>query len=248
MLINPFIPLKDANTIIIAGNADSEIMDNLKRLKVNLIRTIECLEVDKSIRYHPDIVMHPINHSTLVIAPNVFDYYKEILSNTRLKLIRGERELQAKYPDDIAYNVGRIGDIAIHNLEHTDEVLKYYLKKEGIECVNVKQGYSKCSMTLVDDQSIITADKGIYEILVNRGYSALLIKPGYIDLEYQNYGFLGGATGSFSKKVMFLSGNIDKHPDKKEILHFIQNKNIKINFLSKKNIMDLGTIFSLNCY
>ena len=247
MYTNPFIPLKSADTIILAGNADMEIVDALKKIKVNIIPTIKCLEVSDSISYHPDIVVHPVNHSTLVIAPNVYDYYKDVLSGTNLKLIKGEKKLKVKYPEDIAYNVGRMENIGIHNLDYTDEVLKFYLRKEDIELINVKQGYTKCSMAIVDKNSAITADKPIYKILTEKGYSALLVQPGYIDLENQNYGFIGGATGNLSEDSILFSGSLDHHPDKKNIFKFIKSKNKNIHFLSSKNIVDIGTIISLNC-
>lgn len=247
MLLNPFIPIKSADTVIVAGNADIEIINSLKKLKLNIIPTIRCLEVDESIAYHPDIVIHPLNHNTLIIAPNVFEYYKELLYKTNLRLIKGEKKLKVKYPYDIAYNVGRLGNHAFHNLNYTDEVLSFYLRKEGIELINVKQGYTKCSMAIIDETSVITADKKIHQILFKMGYSSLLVSPGYVDLKHQNYGFIGGATGKYSKNKVLLSGFIDNHPDKENILKFIKNKNNNIHYLSNKNIVDIGTIISLNC-
>ena len=165
MKFNPFIPIKDGNVAIIAGNANSEIIDSLNRLGMHTISTVKCIDVDDSIAYHPDIVIHPINYNTLVIAPNVFDYYQDRLERFNFKLIKGEKKLVGKYPLDIAYNVGRIYGRAIHNFKYTDEVLKFYLKKEGLEFININQGYTKCSMAIVDENSIITADVPIYNIL-----------------------------------------------------------------------------------
>lgn len=247
MLTNPFIPIKYADTVIISGDADVDIITSLNKLKLNLIPTIKCLEVDDSISYHPDIVIHPVDYNTLVIAPNVFDYYKDVLKGTNLKVIKGEKKLGVKYPDDIAYNIGRMEGIAIHNFGYTDEVLKFHLKKQGLEFVNVKQGYSKCSMAIVDERSAITADKPIYQELSDKGYSILLVESGYIELKNQKYGFIGGATGNYSKEIFLLSGILDGHPDKENILEFLKSKNKTINFLSNKNIVDIGTIISLNC-
>ncbi|MGN9164686.1 DUF6873 family GME fold protein [Tissierellaceae bacterium HCP3S3_D8] len=247
MKFNPFIPIKDGNVAIIAGNANSEIINSLNRLGMHTISTVKCIDVDDSIAYHPDIVIHPINYNTLVIAPNVFDYYEDRLERFNFKLIKGEKKLVGKYPLDIAYNVGRIYGRAIHNFKYTDEVLKFYLKKEGLEFININQGYTKCSMAIVDENSIITADVPIYNILKNLGYDVLLIKPGYIHLEKQDYGFIGGSTGNFSKDKMFFSGILDSHPDRNEIQKFIHKKNKKIIYLSKKTITDIGTIISLNC-
>lgn len=247
MKSNPFIPLMDANVTIVAGNTDREIINTLKNLNLKVIPTIKCEEVDDSIGYHPDIVLHPINHNTLVITPNVFDYYKDRLSGLNLKLIKGEKKLGSKYPLDIAYNVGRIHGAAIHNFKHTDEVLKFYLKKQNIDLIDVNQGYTKCSMAIISEDSIVTADYPIYNRLTELGYDVLLIEPGYIDLKGQKYGFIGGATGNLSKDIVLVSGNLIDHPDRVKIKNFIYKKNKKIYFLSKSKISDLGTIINLYC-
>ncbi len=245
--MNSFIPKEDGNIIIVAGNADMEIMETLRRENAIVIPTVKCADVDDSISYHPDIVMHPINHNTIVIAPNVFDYYQDIMKGFNLKIIKGEKELSGKYPLDIAYNVGRISSSAVHNFKYTDEVLKFYLKKEGLRFIDVNQGYTKCSMAIVDECSVITADIPIYRELKKINYDVLLVEPGHIYLENQKYGFIGGATGNLSKNKMLISGNLDSHPNKKEIEGFIYQKNINILYLSQKPIVDIGTIISLNC-
>ncbi len=130
MVLNPFIPNTRANIVIIDGRIDEEIETNLKSLNLNIIPTIQCKEVPEPISYHPDIVMHPINHNTLIIAPNVFHYYEDLLWDMGINLIKGETLLSNSYPKDIAYNVGRIGKYAIHNFKYTDEKLKFYLKKK----------------------------------------------------------------------------------------------------------------------
>lgn len=247
MLSNPFIPQRDADTVIVAGDADKRIIESLKKLNLKIIPTIKCLDVDESISYHPDIVLHPVNHKTLVIAPNVYDYYKDMLSWANLKLIKGEQKLECKYPGDIAYNVGRMHGIAIHKFDYTDKVLKYLLMKEGLELININQGYTKCSIAIIDERSAITSDKAIYNFLDDKGYSMLMVEAGNIILKNQNYGFIGGSTGNYSKDTILFSGVLDIHPDKARILKFIKNKNKNIHYLSDKYIVDIGTIISLNC-
>lgn len=245
--MNPFIPLKEANLAIVAGNAYIEIFDSLRQLGIEVVPTIKCEEVYDSIAYHPDIVIHPINHNTLVVAPNVYDYYKEKLSKFNVNLIKGKTYLKSKYPENIAYNVGRLAKAAIHNFEYTDIVLKNSLEKENIKFIDVKQGYSKCSMAIIDEDTIITSDEGIYKKLNDLGYCSLLIESGHIFLENQNYGFIGGATGNFSKNKIFFSGTLNKHPNKCKIINFLQENNKKPVFLSNKEISDIGTIISFYC-
>ena len=245
MVSNPFIPRKRANLLIIDGSLPGEILKNLQQYDLKIIPTIRCEQVPKPIAYHPDIVMHPVNHNTLVIAPNVFEYYEEKLYGLGIKIIRGQTELGKNYPEHIAYNVGRLGNLAIHHSRYTDEVLKILLKKEGLEFIHVNQGYTKCSMMIVDTKACITADRLIYQKLKTDGMDILLIEPGYIRLDGYPYGFIGGASGHLSRDDILLSGNIKTHPDMDRILMFFKKYNKNIIYLSDKKIVDIGTIISL---
>ena len=69
------------------------LQQDLKKLNINIIPTIACKEVAEPISYHPDIVIHPINHNTLIVAPNVFDYYEDKLHGLGIKIIKGETKL-----------------------------------------------------------------------------------------------------------------------------------------------------------
>ena len=247
MSFNPFIPKNTSNTVIIDGRVSSEILGNLKKMGVDIIPTIECIDVSKPISYHPDIVMHPINHHTLMVAPNVSDYYEEKLYGKGIKIIDGQTKLGKNYPEDIAYNVGRIGNLAIHNFKYTDEKLKFYLKKENIQLVHVNQGYAKCSMAIIDEKAIITSDYPIYKKLTELGIDTLLIKPGNIKLEGYSYGFIGGSTGNLSKKDIMFSGKLDNHPDRERIIKFLKKYKKRIVRLSNEKIIDIGTIISLYC-
>ncbi len=245
--MNPFIPINPANIAIVDARINREIEDNLKRLGMDVIKTVKCKEVDDSISYHPDIVMHPLKHDTLVVAPNVFAYYREALEPFKIKIIKGEKTLESKYPDDIAYNVARLKGTAIHNFKYTDPVLKYYLEKENIKLINVRQGYSKCSLALISDDIAITSDKLIYDKLITMGYKILFIKHGHIKLEGQNYGFIGGTSGSISKNEVMFSGKLNEHPDAENIKSFLDEEGIKTEFLSNGTVNDIGTIITLSC-
>lgn len=244
---NPFIPIGKANFAIVAGNASEEIISNLEKKNIRVIKTIKCQNLDPSIAYHPDLVIHPIDHNSLIIAPEVFSYYEKELEGLNLRLIKGNQKLSSKYPGDIAYNVGRLGNYAIHNFKYTDGLLKAHLLKEDLELIDIKQGYSKCSMVIVDEESVITSDSTIYKRLKDLGFYILKIEPGFIELQGQNYGFIGGATGNISKDEIVFSGQIKTHPEKEKIEKFIELKNKKIAYLSKDNIIDIGTVICFQC-
>lgn len=245
--MNPFIPINSANIAIVDARISMEIECNLNKLGMHIIKTIKCNDVEESISYHPDIVIHPIDHNTLVIAPNVFDYYTEALSEFDIKIIRGEKLLKKNYPEDIAYNVGRLKDAAIHNFKYTDPVLKYHLEKQSIKLIDVRQGYSKCSLALVKDNIAITSDPLIYNKLNSLGYNILLIEHGHIKLKGQRYGFIGGTNGNISKDRVMFSGTLRKHPDGESVEKFLNLNDIEVEFLSSEEITDIGTIITLNC-
>lgn len=242
---NPFIPKKVGNTVIVDGRVPQEIFRNLRKLNLNIIPTIKCTEVPDPISYHPDIVLHPINHKTIVVAPNVFEYYMVELSKLGIRVIEGESVLGEDYIEHIAYNVGRIGRFVIHNLEYMDEKLKCYLEREDLDFIHVNQGYTKCSMAIVNREAIITADIPIYEKLKDLGIDVLLIESGHIELEGHTYGFIGGASGNLSNDNILLAGSIDKHPDRYKILEFLKKHRTKIIYLSEEKIVDVGTIIAL---
>lgn len=243
--MNSLLPIKRANTIILDGRAGKEIKDNLKKLNLNIILTPKCLEVQNPISHHPDIHLHPINYNTIVIAPNVFDYYSNIFKNSNIKLIKGNRKLGYDYPKDIPYNIARVGNYAIHNKKYTDESILYLLNNQGIEFINVKQGYSKCSVAIVDENSIITSDRTIYEKTIKKNMDVLLIEKGYIKLEGYNYGFIGGAMGNIDKNNILIAGELKTHIDGDRILDFIKKRNINIIELKKGEIEDLGSMIPI---
>ena len=241
---NPFIPFKKADLLIVDGRYEY-LFHDIKEQGIKIIPTIKCEELYEAISYHPDILVHPISHDKLIVAPNVYNYFKDALKSTNIKVISGEKKLNRNYPSNIAYNVARVKNYAIHNMKYTDEKLMYYLKKEGIEFINVKQGYSKCSIAILSDDLIITADPSIYKKCIEKNLEVLKIESGYIALPGLDYGFIGGATGLLSKDKIMFSGTYDNHPNYKDINKILEKNNIVPIILSKEKIIDIGSIIPL---
>ena len=134
-------------------------------------------------------------------------------------------------------------DIMVPKVSGLD-ILEYINKKDLVK-INIKQGYSKCSICIVDENSIITSDKGIYKSVKEYGIDCLLISSGNINLLELDSGFIGGCTGFISKNKIGFFGDIKKHPDYESIKKFIKSKNKEIVILSKENLLDLGSIIPL---
>lgn len=240
-----FIPNERLSLAIVDKRITIDMESKLKDYGINIIKSPSCSDTYNAIKYHPDISVCKLNFNNIVVAPNVYDYYNKILSKYNFNVIKGNSTISKKYPNNIQYNVAILGNYAIHNFKYTDDIILEYLDKFNIKKINVKQGYCKCSICIVDENSIITSDKGIHKEVIKYGINSLLIEKGYIDLFDLDYGFIGGCSGLISKNTLSFFGDIKKHPDYSRILEFINNKNKKIISLSNEKLLDLGSLIPL---
>ena len=142
------------------------------------------------------------------------------------------------YPENIRYNAACTGKYFIHNLKHTDPTL---LKAaENTIKINVSQGYTKCNVLIVDENSIVTSDAGIYNSCYGK-LDVLLITPGHIRLRNFPYGFIGGASGRIGGKIIF-NGNIKAHPDYEKIAAFIESRDLELVYFPSYELEDIGSI------
>ncbi len=198
--------------------------------------------VAEPISSHPDIQIFVHNNSAFTHPAIPRDVIKSLEKYCNVNIC--STKLNNKYPLDIPYNIVCIGNIAFHKVEYTPSEIKKYFTDNNINLINTNQGYSKCSTLVVNDKSIITADKSIHNIAIANGIDSLLITPGFINLPGYKHGFIGGASGLF-KKTILLTGKIDHHPDCETIIDFINKRDINISYLSKNPIIDIGSILTI---
>ena len=196
--------------------------------------TIEGLPRETSA--HPDMGLVRMGE-VFVSEPTVFSFYKKALYGKTV--LCGKTVLSRHYPNDIAYNVLISETVAFGNEQFTDPVLKDVLKESGILLSSVKQGYAKCSAAVIKN-AVITADKTIEYAAREKGLKTLLISPGDVVLDGYDYGFLGGATGEIDEGLFFF-GDITKHRDYQKIHSFLNENNIKYEFIEGFPLTDVGT-------
>lgn len=243
---DPNLPIKRVNTVILDYRADDEILLSLSNMGIDIIKTDCCAELYEAINGHPDILMHHIGNNRIVVAPNIYDKIAPKLQKKGFALTKGAAWLQRNYPQNIAYNVLRIGKLAFHNTKYTDVEIRKIYEKQGVKLIHVKQGYTKCSVCVINEFSVITHDIGIARVTENWGIDTLLIEPGDIDIIKLNYGFIGGASGLISKNIIAFSGVINNMKNFDKIVEFITLKGVDIKILSNKKIMDIGSIMPIS--
>lgn len=241
----PFLPEKKVTAVVMAGRISQEIEHKLRALGIDIVKTPFCKELYPAIAYHPDILMHPVSPNTIVIAPNVHDLLKPALKGLGFVVVKGESTLTGNYPGNIAYNIGRIGKYAVHNFKYTDRIALEILEEQDIEPIEVKQGYSKCSICVVSEQAVITADRGIQKALEKKSIDVLRVSSGYIDLPGLDYGFIGGTSGLLSKNLLAFTGDLKYHPDYISVINFLSKHQVESIPLDKFKLVDFGSIVPL---
>lgn len=244
----PNLPQGEVALAVVDGRINNEIEYKLNSMGIKLIKTFKNKYLYDAISYHPDVIMHHLGNEKIVVAPNVDEKFLYLLEEEGFKIILGKTPLESIYPKNIAYNVARLKDKAILNIKYTDEILLEELHKLNLDFINVKQGYAKCSICVVDENSILTSDNGIHKIAIKNSIDSLLLEQGHIYLFELNYGFIGGSSGFVSKNKISFFGNLTKHPNYKIIMDFLNKKQKKPINLYDGRIIDYGTLIPLKEY
>lgn len=213
----------------------------------------ELIEIKKSINVYPEISSHVDIFACkvkdkIVVEKSAYKMLKNKLNNDENILISGETMISYDYPNDIKYNVCMVGNKAIHNFKYTDSKIISELNKSNFEIINVKQGYSNCSIAVIDEKSIILSDRGLYNNLKNSGLDILFldyipdIKLFDENGEYsQKNGFIGGAISRIDENIVVF-GDLDKIDYYGNIRNFIESRNLKIIDFEGLDVVDYGGV------
>ena len=184
-----------------------------------------------------DIVPAPVScHPDMFMCRLGADIDSELIQYTTAGTQPG-----SEYPYDIPFNAACTGRFFIHNLKYTAPELLLRARKLEMKLVDVKQGYAKCSTVVVDEDSIITYDKGLGKACLNAGMSVLLVTPGHVNLPGYDTGFIGGSSGRIGDTVYF-NGDLSEHPDSELIIRFIEERGLRTKWFEEWPLTDIGSI------
>lgn len=201
--------------------------------------------VYRSIANHPDIFMCQLDRGTIVYSKAIKKNELDSLEIAEFSLVRSDTIPSGCYPNTAPFNGVRVGNYFLHKLELTDLFVKSEAQRLELKLINVKQGYTRCSVVPVGERAIITSDEGIKNVAIKEGIKVKLISSGNVYLPGEKFGFLGGASGVMPDgKILFL-GDISTHPDFKEMDSFIKEQ--KREYVSVKGVplLDAGSLIFL---
>ncbi len=214
--------------IYVSKYANEALIEYFENNGYNVIFVDSKANVDPYISCHPDIYMCDLGYG------NIYHGKPEKLTHD--------------YPGHAIYNACSTGKYFIHNLKITDPELLETAKSHNLIPVHVPQGYAKCSIVVVDEDSIITADQGIFKACTKAGLKVLLIEKGQVILEGYPYGFIGGASGMIRKhdeqqrNVLLFNGDVRRHSDFKEIKEFVEGRGLELKYFEGHPLADIGSI------
>lgn len=229
--------------VVVDSRISSESENCLIKLGYTIRKISPDPRFDEPISAHPDIFMVNIAgkwlHDTAV--HNAFT-----ISEAEIKLnreaIKSDKYI---YPYDVEFNCIQIGNHLICNKKYTNKIVIETALKNGIDIIDVKQGYTKCSVCKVSENAIITEDVGIAERAKQYGIDVLLIQKGYVKLDGYDYGFIGGCCGLIENNLLAFNGCIERHPDYNLINDFCNKYCVRVLSLSGHNLYDIGTIYRI---
>lgn len=227
------------NTILISPCYDI-LLNKLQELNVNIIKTKPIEHLIGFEQHHADMQLLIIKDTVFISQDSI--YLEEYLKDKYKVIIIDS--LGREYPNNISLNALHITNKLICKKNSVAPQIIEYSKDNGIVIINTKQGYSRCSVLALNTGAIITADPSIYKSATSAGIKTLLISPGNIYLNENNYGFIGGASGVMGNTVLFF-GDIKTHPDNKMITNFIENEGMKYLSLCSGILRDIGGIVNI---
>ncbi len=229
---------------VLANGLSKTAMNNLEKHGIEVLGFKCNNSVNEHISFHADISFFFDGEDTLFIASEMTEYenlFKELVPF--VKVI--PEKLGNDYPSDVLLNCAVVGRNLICNVDTVSQTVLKYLKEKGFSVINVKQGYSKCSVVPVSDNALITDDPSIEKECKKAGIDVLCVSKGSVVLKGFDYGFIGGASGRISCDTVAFCGDIDTHTDAAMIKEFLQEHFMKYLSLDDNKLYDIGSIIPL---
>ena len=230
------------DTVIIGKKYCDVLQNGVKNLGINLLPMPDDPYVDARLSGHADLSVLHLGGNRLLLAPYLKgSSFSQQLGNMGFDFEFTEIEQSALYPNDAQMNVCILGNKVVYNPRTVPDAMVKCLTIGGRAVqVSSRQGYSRCSVCVVNDNAIITADEGICRGAEAQGIDALKIRPGYIDLPGFDYGFIGGASFKISDTKLAFTGRLSSHPDAERIIEFASLHNVDVVYITYKPAFDIG--------
>ena len=229
----------------ILGSTYPNIADALKAIGITPICLPDNNDIAHPVRAHADMSVYYCGNGKLILSKNIVGKCCTDLLPPNTSITVSTKYQSEKYPSDITLNACEIGEYIICKKDSIDNEILSHAVNSNKKIINTHQGYSKCSVCILDEKHIITSDSSIASNAVSVGIDVLLISPGFFELSGYNYGFIGGSSFKCSNDTIAFTGILSGHPDEKRIMQYIESLELKTIFLTKERCFDIGSVIPL---
>lgn len=165
------------------------------------------------------------------------------LASLGVSYTRSEKALKPPYPGHIILNAAISDDLLVHSLKDTDPAVLDACT--GLKQVDVRQGYTRCSLSYVGQDSYVTNDDGIARTLRKLEKNVLHLPYGDVELEGFSHGFLGGCLSRVeigSDQLLLITGDLDCYKYGKALADFLRDIGIIPYSIGTGSLKDRGSI------
>ena len=236
-LDNSLIPENDAARVLINHRA-AGCITALEKLGINAVKVYDNPAISGSVSSHADMNYFYYGKGNLFACKSQPTGEWQEKFNT---ITTGEPENDS-YPFTVKLNCVRLSGFLICNTKTVSEEILQFAYNDNLTVIDVKQGFTKCSICVINDRTIITDDASIYKQVSKYIDDVTLVTKGSIKLEGMNYGFIGGCTGLIGKDKLAVTGRLDSHIDHNLIYNALSRNNISAVELTNDILEDIGSI------
>jgi len=229
-------------TVAAISTQAGESIQKLNELGIKTIEIKPYNVLPEPVNYHADLqILHLGNDFILYQNEHLCIGESELKFNFK----KIHQSAGNRYPDDVRLNCAIIGKKIICNVNTIAREVLEFAELNGLTVINVNQGYTKCSICVVNENAIITDDESTFTAAGNFFNDTLFISKGSIGLKGYGYGFIGGCCGKIDENIIAFNGAIESHKDYKKILDFLNRNSVEIIELNNKPLYDIGGILPL---
>ena len=236
----PNLPNTKVKSLLIGSDYVNLIEDALQTFGIEVIKLPINTAVSLYLRSHADLMAVHIGGEKLVLARELGkNNIVNILTSRGLHVIFSKTSLGEAYPADIGLCAAFASTRVFHNLNYIDSAVTENIDS-GILFTHINQGYAKCSICVVDENSIITSDYGVRVAAAGFGLDVLFIENLEIELPGYDNGFIGGASFKIARDKMAFTGHFKSEAIRERLETFLSERGISAVYLTTLPIFDIG--------
>lgn len=237
----PNLPQSRVGAVAISASA-FEAISSLNSMGIKTVKIKPDLRLPEPVNSHADLQLLHIGNDILFSSTEHLHIGESGL-NFHIKKI--SEAPGNEYPKDVRLNCAIIGDKIICNKKTVAREVLEFAYNTGLTVIHVNQGYSRCSICVVNENALITDDISVFTAAQNLFDDAQLVSKKSIRLKGYDYGFIGGCCGKIDKDKIAFNGAIESHGDYKLIIDFLSRNNVECIELHNDRLTDIGGILPL---